>query len=103
MTATPDTLSNVTYDALCIKVTTLQTTLKTTRMQADKAVQTYQSLHQSFHDWLRKADETYFAKRTEKMNRIEALRQELAKIRLDTALEVARYRQAWIKTLPYLE
>ena len=79
----------------------LQAEIAEARKQADHAVQHYQTMRKAFYRWLKQANADYMAKRTEKVNEIETLRQEMAHIRMEHTLDLQRYRRAWAKTFAY--
>ncbi len=80
------------------RIKILEMQVVTTRKIADKAVNQYQIQRKAFNDWLACVNEKYLTQRTEKMNQTEAIRQEMAKIRLNYTLNLHKLRQAWAKT-----
>lgn len=79
----------------------LEVELRKARRQADKAIAQYQTMRTEFYQWLKQADAEYLAKRTAKINEIEMLRQEMARIRMQHHMDLQRYRKAWEKTFGY--
>ena len=86
---------------LAQKIKQLEAQVAQARQQANAAIRQYQIERQAFLKWLDEADTDYLVKRTAKMNEIELLRQEMAKLRMQHDKELKKCRKAWAKTFGY--